>query len=68
MVMGFDGDPDIAALQEQKALEICEKLGGKDLGSEPGEIVVGASLRLLLSAAEPETPVDVWHDRDHRNL
>jgi alkyldihydroxyacetonephosphate synthase len=37
MVMGFDGDADIAALQEQKALEICLGLGGKDLGREPGE-------------------------------
>jgi alkyldihydroxyacetonephosphate synthase len=37
MVMGFDGDPDIAALQEQKALEICLGLGGQDLGREPGE-------------------------------
>ncbi len=37
MVMGFDGDPDIAALQEQKSMEICSELGGKDLGREPGE-------------------------------
>jgi alkyldihydroxyacetonephosphate synthase len=37
MVMGFDGDPDIAALQEQKALEICTELGARDLGREPGE-------------------------------
>ena len=37
MVMGFDGDPDIAALEESKALEICEKQGGRDLGREPGE-------------------------------
>jgi alkyldihydroxyacetonephosphate synthase len=37
MVMGFDGDPDIAALQEQKSMEICLELGGKDLGREPGE-------------------------------
>lgn len=37
MVMGFDGDPDIAALQEQKSLEICLGLGGQDLGREPGE-------------------------------
>lgn len=37
MVMGFDGDPDLAALQEQKAMEICASLGGQDLGREPGE-------------------------------
>lgn len=37
MVMGFDGDPDIAALQEQKSMEFCTELGGKDLGREPGE-------------------------------
>ena len=37
MVIGFDGDADIAALQEEKALEICTGLGAKDLGREPGE-------------------------------
>lgn len=37
MVLGFDGDPDLAALQEEKALALCEDLGGKDLGREPGE-------------------------------
>ena len=37
MVMGFDGDPDIAALQEKKALEICADLNAQDLGREPGE-------------------------------
>jgi alkyldihydroxyacetonephosphate synthase len=37
MVMGFDGDADIAALQEQKALNICLGLGGQDLGREPGD-------------------------------
>lgn len=37
MVIGFDGDPDIAALQEQKAMEICSQLGARDLGREPGE-------------------------------
>jgi alkyldihydroxyacetonephosphate synthase len=37
MVIGFDGDPDIAALQEKKALEICAQLGARDLGREPGE-------------------------------
>ncbi len=37
MVLGFDGDPDIAALQEQKALQICTELGAQDLGRGPGE-------------------------------
>ena len=37
MVMGFDGDPDIAALEEQKALGICQALGAVDVGREPGE-------------------------------
>ena len=37
MVMGFDGDKDIAALQESKAMEICTDLGARDLGREPGE-------------------------------
>ncbi|HRX03130.1 MAG TPA: FAD-binding oxidoreductase [Anaerolineae bacterium] len=37
MVMGFDGDPDIAALEEQKALAICTGLGGQDVGRAPGE-------------------------------
>lgn len=37
MVIGFDGDRDIAALQERKALEICHGLGARDLGREPGE-------------------------------
>ena len=37
MVIGFDGDPDIAALQEKKALEICTGLGARDLGRDPGE-------------------------------
>jgi alkyldihydroxyacetonephosphate synthase len=37
MVMGFDGDPDIAALEESKALAICQELGGQDVGREPGE-------------------------------
>jgi alkyldihydroxyacetonephosphate synthase len=37
MVLGFDGDADIAALQEQKAIEICSELGARDLGREPGE-------------------------------
>ncbi len=37
MVIGFDGDADIAALQEQKAMAICSELGARDLGREPGE-------------------------------
>jgi alkyldihydroxyacetonephosphate synthase len=37
MVMGFDGDPDLAALQEEKALAICEQHHARDLGREPGE-------------------------------
>ncbi|MCC9078544.1 FAD-binding oxidoreductase [Litorilinea aerophila] len=36
MVLGFDGDPDIATLEEEKALALCAKLGGEDLGPEPG--------------------------------
>jgi alkyldihydroxyacetonephosphate synthase len=37
MVIGFDGDEDIAALQEQKAMDIAEELDARDLGREPGE-------------------------------
>ncbi len=37
MVIGFDGDPDIAALQEQRAVEICLAQGARDLGRDPGE-------------------------------
>jgi alkyldihydroxyacetonephosphate synthase len=37
MVIGFDGDKDIAALQEKKAMAICKSLDAKDLGREPGE-------------------------------
>lgn len=37
MVMGFDGDADLAALQEEKAMEICTALGARDLGRAPGE-------------------------------
>ena len=37
MVMGFDGDPDIAALQEQKALEICTRLARVNLAPNPAE-------------------------------
>ncbi len=37
MVIGFDGDPDIASLQERKALEIASQFKATDLGREPGE-------------------------------
>ena len=37
MVIGFDGDADLAALQEQKAMEIIDRLGARDLGRGPGE-------------------------------
>ena len=37
MVIGFDGDPDLAALQEQKAMDIIGRFGARDLGREPGE-------------------------------
>lgn len=37
MVLGFDGDPAIAALQEERSLDFCSQLGGRDLGREPGE-------------------------------
>jgi alkyldihydroxyacetonephosphate synthase len=37
VVIGFDGDPEIAALQEQKALDICGDYDIIDLGREPGE-------------------------------
>ncbi len=37
MVLGFDGFPEIAAAQEQRALAICRELGMRDLGREPGE-------------------------------
>jgi alkyldihydroxyacetonephosphate synthase len=37
VVIGFDGDPDIAALQEQKALALFDDLAPIDLGREPGE-------------------------------
>jgi alkyldihydroxyacetonephosphate synthase len=37
MIVGFDGFADIAALQEQKAMEIFQALGAQDLGREPGQ-------------------------------
>lgn len=36
-VIGFDGDADLSALREEKAMAICEELGARDLGREPGE-------------------------------
>jgi alkyldihydroxyacetonephosphate synthase len=37
MIVGFDGWSEIAAAQERRALAICEELGARDLGREPGE-------------------------------
>jgi alkyldihydroxyacetonephosphate synthase len=37
MIVGFDGFADIAALQQTRALAICEALGARDLGAGPGE-------------------------------
>lgn len=37
MVVGFDGDEDLATLQEKKAQQIWEQFGAQDLGREPGE-------------------------------
>jgi len=38
MIMGFDGQfEDIVELQERQAMQICNELGGEDLGREPGE-------------------------------
>ncbi|HEX6386066.1 MAG TPA: FAD-binding oxidoreductase [Anaerolineae bacterium] len=37
MVIGFDGDEDLAALQEEKAMALGRELGAQDLGREPGE-------------------------------
>ena len=37
MAIGFDGWPEIAAAQEQRALDICFEFGAQDLGREPGE-------------------------------
>ena len=37
MIIGFDGWAEIAAAQEKRALAICEELGARDLGREPGE-------------------------------
>lgn len=37
MVLMFDGDEEIAELQLKRALEICEKNKGEDLGSELGK-------------------------------
>ena len=37
MVVGFDGDEDLARLQEEKAMEIFDDLDARDLGREAGE-------------------------------
>jgi alkyldihydroxyacetonephosphate synthase len=37
MIVGFDGWEEIASLQERRALAICDDLGARDLGREPGE-------------------------------
>jgi len=37
MIIGFDGWRDIAAAQETRARAICDALGARDLGREPGE-------------------------------
>jgi alkyldihydroxyacetonephosphate synthase len=36
VVYGFDGQPDMVALQERRARQICAELGGEDLGADPG--------------------------------
>ena len=37
MVIGFDGDAEIAAIQESKAMDIILESGARDLGRDPGE-------------------------------
>lgn len=37
MVIGFDGDQELAEMQERKALELFADLNPRDLGREPGE-------------------------------
>jgi alkyldihydroxyacetonephosphate synthase len=37
MIIGFDGWEEIATAQERRALAICDELGARDLGREPGE-------------------------------
>src|SRR5690349_520273 len=37
MIIGFDGWTEIATAQEKRALAICDELGARDLGREPGE-------------------------------
>jgi len=37
MIIGFDGFEDIATMQEQRAMQICNALGARDLGREAGE-------------------------------
>lgn len=36
MVVGFDGFKEFVDLEESKVIEICEQVGGEDLGSEAG--------------------------------
>jgi alkyldihydroxyacetonephosphate synthase len=37
MIIGFDGWREIAEAQERRAMTICDSLGARDLGREPGE-------------------------------
>lgn len=36
MVFGFDGSKDLVELEEKKAIDICEKYCGVDLGEKGG--------------------------------
>lgn len=36
LILGFEGDPELAAAQERKALEICRRSISRDLGEKPG--------------------------------
>lgn len=36
MVLGFDGNGEIAEAQERRALDICRELGAQDLGADAG--------------------------------
>ncbi len=36
LIVGFEGQPEMAALQERRALDICAEYGALDLGPEPG--------------------------------
>jgi alkyldihydroxyacetonephosphate synthase len=37
MVLGFDGWPEIAQAQENRAMAVCAELGARDLGRAPGQ-------------------------------